>query len=100
LLHRALVLEWLARAELKRLPTIEKFWSADMRMEYPTFATALPVVLSRHPSNVGAESFFSHVSLVLTKRRGNLGPEMASTLTVLHYDGYKVVNQFVADAKA
>ena len=64
------------------------------------FATVLPVVLARHPSNVGAESLFSHASLVLTKRPGNLSREMASTLSVLHYDGYKVIHHFVADAKA
>ena len=59
----------------------QKFCTADMRSEYLTFATAL--ALARHTSSVGAESLFSHAPLVLTKRRGNLGHEKVSTLTVL-----------------
>jgi hypothetical protein len=74
----------------RKAPTPDQFWSAANRERFPLCASVLGEVLPVPATNVVAESLFSHAGLVLAKRRQRLSNDMLATLTILHYEQYRV----------
>lgn len=62
------------------------------RARFKLFASVLQLVLPIPATNVVAESLFSHSSFVLSKRRHKLTAARLESLTILHYEGWSIVD--------
>ena len=82
-------------AALKKLPTPEQFWTRERRLAFPHFARVLPFILPIPATSVACESLFSHASLVLGRRRNRLHDGSLSTLTILHFETYSLVQRLL-----
>ncbi len=79
-------------AALKALPSPLEFWDTQRRNQFPVLAAALPYVVPTPATSVACESLFSHLDLVLAKRRQRLSTESLATLCILHFERWSLVD--------
>lgn len=80
---------------LQELPSVERFWTAARRREFPLFAKSLRYIVTIPASSVACEALFSHITRILGRHRHKLADGTLATLSILNYDQWSMVD-FIA----